>query len=243
MPHGEAWILETLCLHDVPMWCLTRNEEQMREWLMRGSHGLSLNDLREVLNRLFMSGDLVAFYYDDMVEFTPSVQQVDQALSRQDTELLCGASAQGGARWEKLAEVRWDLFYEDSNRDAQSFELRAVTKDRIYEVLAYADILWRVRPNLAAVEFTALSPFRPFRWKELPTGFCAYVQFVTVDLGPRWDVYEFFARTDARRRSFQDWMHSICSKDRRDVSMCPYTYVSSAPFTPLTNVPAKRPST
>lgn len=211
---GEAWLLETLALYQVPLWCLARDREVIHEWLLRGSHGLTQRELASTLNYLFESRDLEAFYNDEAKEvdlpFIPTLNQVRLAFERTDQKIHCRVSHQGGKRWEHLANPRWDLFYEDSMWDEPTFEIVGASKERISTVLSFADVLWHINIDWNSVNFHRTSPFRPFHWKTLPEGFGTSVKFSHIKFRSGPEITNFIESNREKNSRFQYWMTSIC---------------------------------
>jgi hypothetical protein len=213
MKHGEAWLLETLAMFRLPVYCLTRNEHRMREWLNRGHHGLATNELVQTLQRLFESGDIEAFSdYDDDHGFCPSESQLQAAIQKRDKNMTCSVSRQGWARWESLANPDWRRYFEDIGRDGSHMEITAGSRDRLLEIVDNAEILWRVKMNSHALVIERIAPWEPFPWKRLPEGFRANVPYEEIpSMFRSWEDAEAeHRRTRQRHVELRTWAKSIC---------------------------------
>lgn len=212
IPHGEAWLLETLAMFRLSIWRLTWNERTVREWLNRGFHQLSPSDLERVLRDLFDRGDIEAFYRDDDDGFTPSARQLQAALQRQDKDMYCGVSRQGGVRWESLANPNWARYFQDCGWDGGQVEITAGSRSRLLEIVENSKVLWDVAMDAESLEIRHTTPWNPLPWKHLPDGFRANV---------RYDELPFVVRsreaTEAEPREtwnryvqLRTWATSIC---------------------------------
>jgi hypothetical protein len=214
MKHGEAWLLETLAMFRLPIWCLTRKEQAMREWLNRGHHGLTEAELVRTLQRLFASRDIEAFSDDDDNGFRPSERQLQAALRKVDKDTYCGVSQQGGARWESLATPDWRRYFADCGWDGTHVEITAGSPDRLLEIVDNSEILWRVTMNANSLDIQEISSWEPVHWKHLREGFRASVQYQKLPFIflSREEVKSEHRRTWQRHVELRTWATSICGQ-------------------------------
>ena len=155
MEYGEAWLLEILALHRLPVHCMTRAERPMSEWLNRGYHHLSKEALVSTLTSMFQSGEIDAYHDDDM-EKPATLRQFLLALGELDSTMHCGVTQGGGKRREDLAEPDWSRFFEDVGWDGENVEITAATRDRLIELVSNADVLWQCNMSVAEVSILSL---------------------------------------------------------------------------------------
>jgi hypothetical protein len=214
IPFGEAWLLETLSLYCAPLWCLTREEREMKDWLNRGHHRLGFQDLKETLLRMFQAGDIQAFAKGDDSGFMPTERQLDDALGKKDKETYCGVTEQGGTRWEGLACPNWNRYFQDCdwNTAEHSVEVTAGSRERLTEIVAGSKILWHNTMDASSLNIETLRPWQAVHWKTLEVGYQAIVRYSDLP-------YDFHSRDEYIASRLQDrerylelrsWATSIC---------------------------------
>lgn len=211
IPYGEAWLLERLALYRLPVWGLGRSEHAIRDWLNRGFHNLSPADLRRTLRRLFDARDIAAFDEDDEAAFNPTDDQLMAALRRQNKTLYCGATEQGGMRWESLATPDWNRFFTDCGWNGECVEITAGSHERLIEIVNGSVILWRVSMDAASLDVECVRPWQALAWKSLPSGFRAIVPY-TDNWQPksREEAAAEHKKTCPRQVTLRTWATSIC---------------------------------
>lgn len=219
IPFGEAWLLETLVMGRVPVWRLAYGEQSMRDWLNRGYHYLSLVGLKQTLHRLFDVGDIEACLGGGDLGFKPTDSQLEDALQKRDERLLCGATPQGGQRWEILAIPDWSLYCMDYGWDGEFVTIIAGSQQRLVELIDASELFWGVYMDLASLQVQVIRPWRALHWKTLPEGFRAVVPYekVRVPFLPP-DMSREEAEAENRRSwlryvELHSWATSICGND------------------------------
>lgn len=216
IPHGEAWLLETLAIWQVPICCLSYNELQMHRWLLRGSHRLSPHDLEETLERLFVRHDIEAHRHidpdDSNAEVALTWDEFRDALNSSDCSLYCGVTAQGGVRWESLAKPDWSRYFDGEISHQSSCSITAGSHSRLLELLENSRFLWHYEIDLPTISITRVVPWSPFPWKQLSEGVLAnfsYEETPYTYQSPE-QIRAEFQRTRDRYIELRSWATSIC---------------------------------
>ena len=211
MEYGEAWLLEILALMRLPVGRLRRNEQAMKEWLNRGYHGLSQEDLVLTLSKLFERQDIDA-YCDNNYQSLATWEEFLLAMNDRNSPMHCGVTQAGGERWERLARPDWSRYFEYVGWDESTVEITAGTPERLLELIANADLLCDCsKMELGDNCITTVSPWETSTWKTLPQGFRATVRFVRNPFipRPREQILEESRKRAARYAEICTWATSI----------------------------------
>ena len=183
----------------------------MKEWLNRGYHKLSKEELVRVLASLFRRGDIDAFYDDEMLK-PAGLNDFLSALDNRRSTMHCGVTPAGGKRWEDLAKPDWSRYFEDVGWDGENVTITAGSQERIAELVSNAEILWQCTMNLNKDSIQPLKPWEPFAWKTLPVGYTAIVRYVEIPfiVRPREEIVEEHRRNRPLYVELRSWASSIC---------------------------------
>lgn len=184
MEKAEYWILDSVATAEEPLDALA-NREGVAFTLNRPWHGLTENELVDVLCRLFHKGDLFAERFEkaeSLGEFVPTRAEIISALSYvppsrrtkgYDTastlEAYYGLTALGGARWEAVSRPDWNRYvYADAGLD----EGKTIAMDR--RLVEQYEYFSRFRSNISIIagseKWDVLEPWQATYWKTLPIG-------------------------------------------------------------------------
>ncbi|MCR9297162.1 MAG: hypothetical protein NXI32_31060 [bacterium] len=156
----------------------------MNDWLNRGYHALSPDDLIATLTRMFERGDIDAYYNDDFNK-PATIDTFLKGLGNSECNLHCGVTHAGGKRWEQLANPDWDRYFEGFGWDGDNVLLLATTLERLDELTANAEVLWNCKMTLANNDIIEIVPWEPFTWKTLPRALKATVRYIKCEFVPR----------------------------------------------------------
>jgi hypothetical protein len=194
----ELWLTTITIDGWVPLrWLAASN---LSEIFNRGDPGFTTSELLETLDRLFQRGDLVTRWMnpDDPVAdlvvpwmprshpvgepFTPTRAEVAEALAGR-LPVRYGLSAQGGARWELVAQPRWDKFIDAWVWSEPGWaDVTAGTRLRVEQYLAIWAFLWNQYAIVAGSEtWEVVQPWQATYWKTLPIGHRVRLQLRAVE--------------------------------------------------------------
>ncbi len=171
MDAGEYWLLDSV----VESWdsLAMLVSKDIETAFNKRSHGLTRNQLIDVLEHLFLRGDLLAQRMEKSGPkefFIPNRTEIEDAFSGR---VLCfyGLTLQGGARWEEVSQPHWERYIYDSVY-AEPREGEIIGSDR--DLVEQYDSLSRYYSEVSVVpgskHWDVLRPWQATYWKELPVG-------------------------------------------------------------------------
>jgi hypothetical protein len=178
IPYGEAWLLETAVKSFIPLAFLAMTDEEMARMFNHPSHHMTRDELLRTLSSLFRRGELVGSQ-EVLGDHVPTAQQIHTALvppvrlpnggifwgSGADAPLFYGLSQAGAARWERMAEPRWERYFELACLEDDTWELVTGSRQRLDELLNSTE------PPEGEIEQDILRPWEATYWKTLPSGY------------------------------------------------------------------------
>jgi hypothetical protein len=191
---GEYWLLETAVDGRVPLYLIEGPPSQLIEQWNKKPHGLSERQLIETLHRLFQAGDISAVVAERRIvhgetkdrivrdNYTPTLDDLQRAFRWEEPgrcpyvlRYAYGLTAQGGVRWEQIADPDWSRFYEhihlDDGERTTGLVVTAGSTARAEEVLERDFPLCRLRRISGIDRLDELRPWHATYWKTLPVGY------------------------------------------------------------------------
>lgn len=172
MVDPELWLFETVAVRRMPLWSLVHPD--MISLHNKPGHGLARSRLMELLERLLWEGDL---FVEDQAGrsglFTAA--ELDTMTSRDANSPCYGLTPKGGARWEQLAQVRWDRYVDDHYLEERGgtngWELISTNESLLREFVAVFFPAMHVDFIPGSEQWDSLEPWEATYWKTLPKGY------------------------------------------------------------------------
>jgi hypothetical protein len=171
MDAGEYWLLDSVVESRDSLALLVSNDIETA--FNKRGHGLTRDQLINVLERLFVGGDLLAQCWEKSGPkefFIPTRTEIEEAFNGR-VRCFYGLTSQGGARWEEVSQPRWDRYIHDSVY-AEPREGEIICSDR--NLVEQYDSLSRYDSDISVVpgseHWDVLQPWQATYWKELPVG-------------------------------------------------------------------------
>ena len=222
MTYEEFWLLEAAIINGALFSRLWGPIKSFELFWNKPYHGMTRLEVLETSCRLFGQGDIVACSLD-RDEYIPSREEIDRLLYWESpTMTWYHVTAQGGARWERVAKPDWSRYFEDAGTEDKRG--RPVLEITAGSVATLMRVLETFPAGTRAIERTvlrtALVPWKVSNWKTLPIGHCvrfAYVQHPIRDKPKEWwsipDEWKewFFAlpSDEERRRERERWWREL----------------------------------
>jgi hypothetical protein len=114
MDAGEYWLLDSVVESRDSLALLVSNDIETA--FNKRSHGLTREQLINVLERLFLGGDLLAHHWEKSGPkkfFIPTRTEIEEAFNGR-VRCFYGLTSQGGARWEEVSQPRWERYIHDA---------------------------------------------------------------------------------------------------------------------------------
>ena len=171
MDASEYWLLDSVVESRDSLAMLVSKDIETA--FNKRSHGLTRDQLINVLERLFLGGDLLAQRMEKSGPkefFIPTRTEIEEAFSGR---VLCfyGLTSQGGARWEEVSQPHWERYICDSVY-GEPREGEIIGSDR--DLVEQCDSLSRHYSEISVVagskHWDVLRPWQATYWKELPVG-------------------------------------------------------------------------
>lgn len=171
MDAGEYWLLDSVVESLDSLAMLVSKDIETA--FNKRSHGLTRDQLLNVLERLFLGGDLLAHRMEKSGPkefFIPTRTEIEEAFSGR---VLCfyGLTSQGGARWEQVSQPHWDRYIRASVY-AEPRDGEVIGSD--LDLVEQYDSLSRYDSDISVVpgseHWDVLRPWQATYWKELPVG-------------------------------------------------------------------------
>lgn len=170
MDRAEYWILDSVV--DGMRLFGTLHPAVVQEAFNRPGHGLGYDQLLDLLNCLFQSGDLVAnrvslLNYEDSRLFVPARAELAGLFTvTGDSDVFYGLTAQGGARWEAVSAPDWNGFSDCWWTEPDWWGAVGADRRRVEQYLLSAQVQARVVPGSEFWE--VVRPWQATYWKSLP---------------------------------------------------------------------------
>ena len=190
----EYWFLDSVVEFELPLGLLT--SPVLEETLNRRGHGLDYAEVVKTLLYLFEMGYLFAQRMSNFLSrrrvirdsvagkpiprrllgqpFTPTRGELEAGLRRKEP-IDYGLTAQGGAKWESIAQPNWkhyaqihhgDLYQQTSERAVEVLAMdKALGEQYLFFAKKYPDLF-----VLSSATWNVLTPWEATYWKRLPMG-------------------------------------------------------------------------
>lgn len=185
MDAGEYWLLDSVVESRDSLAMLVSNDIETA--FNKRSHGLTRDQLINVLERLFLGGDLLAHRWEKsgLKEFfIPTRTDIEEAFNGR-VRCFYGLTSQGGARWEEVSQPHWERYIHDSVY-AEPREGEIIGSDR--DLVEQYDSLSHYNSEISAVpgskRWDVLRPWQATYWKELPMGHRLRFEYEWVERSP-----------------------------------------------------------
>ena len=171
MDAGEYWLLDSVVESRDSLAMLVSKDIETA--LNKRSHGLTRDQLINVLDRLFLRGDLLAHRMEKLGPkefFIPTRTEIEEAF-RGRVRCFYGLTSQGGARWEEVSQPHWERYIHDSvYAEPREGEIIGSDRDLVerYDALSWHSSDISVVPG--SRHWDVLRPWQATYWKELPVG-------------------------------------------------------------------------
>ena len=171
MDADEYWLLDSVVESRDSLAMLVSKDVETA--FNKRSHGLTRAQLINVLERLFLYRDLLAYRREKSVPkefFIPTRTEIEEAFSGR-VRCFYGLTSQGGARWEEFSQPHWERYIHDSVY-AEPREGEIIGSDQ--DLVEQYDSLSRYDSDISVVpgskHWDVLRPWQATYWKELPVG-------------------------------------------------------------------------
>lgn len=179
MDRGEYWLLDSAVQFRQPFAVLTY--EHIDEWFNKPGHGLTLHQLIATLQRLFLSGELMAERTSGFVTergsglvrlgvFVPTPSELEAAVAG-ELDAFYGLTSKGGSRWEDCSAPDWARYLDvEDDATAQIQEVRGANLDVVRHYVSLQPYMTHTAVVAGSEQWAALNPWEATYWKTLPKG-------------------------------------------------------------------------
>jgi hypothetical protein len=164
MDKSQYWFLDLVVELQDNLKALTHPEIELLT--NRKNHGLSFDEVAEIIYELCQQGDITTLINRQEVEL--SLTGIKAGLSG-EANIYYGLTTQGGAKWEQYSNPNWDRYVDSSlGIDPYEGEIIATTRELAEKHLWYPDEDCLIHSGSEVWE--VLSPWQATYWKTLPVG-------------------------------------------------------------------------
>lgn len=206
----DYWFLDTAIEELIGFSWIVPDEKYGDLTINRAPLPLSMNEIVEVLHRLFQEENLFAIKADDLFEvyeinnlaechnllvnkgFIPNRKQIELAL-KEEEPLTYFLTKKGGELWESVSYPQWDKYI--ILRSGSGYQTLSCSNYNLAKKLLEIQHLldqggYYYSPVIETIKWETFTPWYPTYWKTLPTGYKVFYEVTHIDIDPDVDTIE-----------------------------------------------------